>query len=427
MRDTTDMTIDLNMTPHKNCKVSYTLDNFQPVRSTFIGDEPLFFMDYEPAIEDDDEYDEFTMDFLEKAIGELKVLEEDRHSFASRSEKEDIQELFVQNATSIENSFSSENESQSIEDILEMMKNSRLAAALISHAEGFGIKFEDSTHVRTAFYDRDEGKIFLHPRLPLGDKINLLAMELRRHWQHRNGTLIDPLFFHPDQAILVNRVQAADIASNMVRIAWEMQLAGHDTSWNKMASSSMSDLAHSLAREAAIDFRSLNNGHAQKAVFETWFMSDRCCKFDKMIIQNMLSDHNGLVFGENMTASMNLTSQLIEKMGEMPYGKNYLTDMAHIVTSDPVFTDVRDRANANFLWFIKFERSFRESEQELQNTFSEHKGAVENTAHLRNEKVRSEQNETETIVQFPVKFERTDAGKASTGTDAQIIELGLPF
>ena len=34
--------------------------------------------------------------------------------------------------------------------------------------------------------------------------------------------------------------------------------------------------------------------------------------------------------------------------------------------TDPIFTDVRDRSNANFLWFIKFERSFKETEQELQ-------------------------------------------------------------
>ena len=34
---------------------------------------------------------------------------------------------------------------------------------------------------------------------------------------------------------------------------------------------------------------------------------------------------------------------------------------------DPIFADGRDRSNANFLWFVKFERSFRETEQELQS------------------------------------------------------------
>ncbi|HEY8963342.1 MAG TPA: hypothetical protein VIN59_02640, partial [Alphaproteobacteria bacterium] len=44
-------------------------------------------------------------------------------------------------------------------------------------------------------------------------------------------------------------------------------------------------------------------------------------------------------------------------------GKNYLTGLIEIILADPLFTEVRDRSNANFLWFIKFERSFRASEE----------------------------------------------------------------
>ena len=35
---------------------------------------------------------------------------------------------------------------------------------------------------------------------------------------------------------------------------------------------------------------------------------------------------------------------------------------------DAIFNEVRDRSNANFLWFVKFERSFRETEQHLQHS-----------------------------------------------------------
>jgi hypothetical protein len=54
-------------------------------------------------------------------------------------------------------------------------------------------------------------------------------------------------------------------------------------------------------------------------------------------------------------------------LGEQPFGKNYLAPYAQMIIEDPVFTEVRDRSNANFLWFIKFERSFRETEQALQS------------------------------------------------------------
>ena len=58
---------------------------------------------------------------------------------------------------------------------------------------------------------------------------------------------------------------------------------------------------------------------------------------------------------------------MITAMGEQPFGKNYLSQYARAIIEDPVFTEVRDRSNANFLWFIKFERSFRETEQALQS------------------------------------------------------------
>ncbi|MEE3322691.1 MAG: hypothetical protein VX196_02020, partial [Pseudomonadota bacterium] len=59
---------------------------------------------------------------------------------------------------------------------------------------------------------------------------------------------------------------------------------------------------------------------------------------------------------------------LVSKLGEYGFGKNYLQPYANVILNDPVFTEVRDRSNANFLWFIKFERSFKEAEQELQSS-----------------------------------------------------------
>jgi len=54
-------------------------------------------------------------------------------------------------------------------------------------------------------------------------------------------------------------------------------------------------------------------------------------------------------------------------LGEQPYGKNYLARFTDLIINDPLFTDVRDRSNANFLWFVKFEHAYNEAEQDLQN------------------------------------------------------------
>lgn len=426
MRDTTDTTIELNLAPRARCSVSYTINNAQPVRSTYIGDEPLFFMDYEPAIEE--ELDEHSLDFLEKSLGYMEqLMEEEKLSFANAREKEDIAQLFTENAESIAKTQDKKNANTSVEELKEIISKSRVASEFINFLTSNAISIEYSEHVRTAHYDRDSAKIFIHPHLPTTDKINLLSVEMRRVWQHKNGTLIDPLFFYPDQAILVNRAQAADVATIMIRIAWELQLSGYEDAWKRLEESSMSDLTHAMAREATLDFRSLNNGLAQGAVFEAWFMSDRCCKFDKMIIQNMLSDHNGLVFGENMSASMALTTELISALGTMPYGKNYLAGYTSMIMNDPVFGELRDRANANFLWFIKFERSFRESEQELQNTQSQNIGSATNADQYDQTMVGEDQNEKDTVVQLPVAFKNTENNNSSNGDGATIIEFNARF
>ena len=426
MRDTTDTTIELNLAPKAKCAVSYTLNNYQPVRSTFIGDEPLFFMDYEPAIEE--ELDEHSLDFLEKSLFHMEqLMEEERVSFSARQEKEDIGQLFAENASSITKSCDAKHANFTLDDLIQTISKSRMAEEFLNFAEANGIDIQYSQHVRTAYYDRDMGIILMHPYLPEADKINLLSMELRRVWQHKNGTLIDPLFFYPDQAILVNRAQAADIATIMIRIAWELQLSGYDTAWMRLEESSMNDLTHAMAREATLDFRSLNDGSAQGAVFETWFMSDRCCKFDKMIIQNMLSDHNGLVFGENMNASMALTADLIAKLGTMPYGKNYLSGYTTMIMNDPVFSEIRDRANANFLWFIKFERSFRESERDLQNSSTQNIGTAQNAVQTDETLVGEEPNEENRIIQLPVAFKHTEDKNEQSGSTANIIEFMARF
>jgi len=100
-------------------------------------------------------------------------------------------------------------------------------------------------------------------------------------------------------------------------------------------------------------------------MLEAWFLSERCRQQDKKIIQAMLADYNGYVFESN-SSSQNVTVELISSLGEMPFGKNYLSAHAATIMEDPVFAEVRDRSNANFLWFIKFERTFKETEQYLQ-------------------------------------------------------------
>lgn len=352
------------------CKVSYVLNNDQPVRSTIIGDQPLFYMDFDETLEDELN----SIDILERDLA-------DEGDFFSgcgfdcgygythteiETSPEKLIEDFQSNLESLVGEKKSENRTNGIEDVVEIIKTSRYAASLYEFAIEYGVKVEHSDQVRNAAYLREFGIIQINPNLYEEEQALLLGRELRRVWQHRKGVLIHPVTFHPDHAILVNRAQVADLTVSMVRIAWELQLGGYRGAWHRMENSSMADFARIFAREAFLDFRTLNNGLAMAVAFETWFISERCQVQDKILIQQMLSDDGGLMLDAE-ECSRAVTADLISGLGEVPYGKNYLAPYASTIIIDPLFTEVRDRANANFLWFIKFEKSFRETEQELQN------------------------------------------------------------
>ncbi len=363
------------MIQHRVCGVAYTINDYQPVICTHIGDQPLFYFDEEEIIEEEEGL--FDPEELGMLAHEIQVLKEELlgegYDTSTTYVEEKTMTSFVEFSENMEDVslksdfyLSDKEQSQRLDEIKSILQESRLASSYMNIAEKYGVEIMMSEQVEKAFYDRRSGKILIYPHMDMLDQIMLATRELRRHWQHRQGALINPLTFTPEHAILINRAQEADLCVSVIRTAWELQLAGKKDVWERVENSPLSDLARAFAREAFLDFRTINNGVAGAAVFEAWFLSERCRQNDRKIIQEMLADHNGYVF-ENDQSSHTVTSSLISALGEMPFGKNYLASHAHIIMDDPIFAEVRDRSNANFLWFIKFERTFKEAEQELHS------------------------------------------------------------
>ncbi len=370
MSNTTDNIFDFEATRTPGCRIAYALNNEQPVKCTYVSNQPLFYMDFEGEIEEDDSAC-FDFTAVEEGVTTLHErltggLERFGAASVDKDEAEKRTERFLDDLAFITQPYDEAgNQPVDMKFFEQTLRQSRLAASLLDFAASYETKLHYDAEISGATYDRGNGQIYVNPNLCREDQILLAARELRRVWQHRNGALINPLIFQPDQAILVNRAQIADLGVMTVRIAWELQLAGEKDIWDRLENSSMGDLARAFARESYLDFRTLNNGVAQSAVFESWFLSERCRHEDKKLIQLMLADYHGYVFDLEQS-SQNITAELIIALGSMPFGKNYLAPYVNTIMNDAIFTEVRDRSNANFLWFIKFERSFRETEQELQ-------------------------------------------------------------
>lgn len=357
------------------CRFAYTLNNTQPVRCTIIGDQPLFYMDFEGDIEEEFEdadafgADPFGIGAIEDGVAALKNRIMGLEAGLMSSESAQIRVAdFMDEAALIVAPLAQKEPGDLTFRLKALEKNlqaSRLAGAFLETAKAYGITLSFSAQTENAFYDREARMIYLNPHRDEATLLLLAVRELRRVWQHKNGALLHPLTFYPDQAILINRTQRADLSVAILRAAWELQLAGYKACWERLENSSLSDLTRAFAREAYLDFRTLNNGLAASAVFEAWFLSDRCRHEDRALIQQMLSDYQGYVF-DTEQVSRSVSADLIMALGSVPFGKNYLAPFVGTIAEDPLFAEIRDRSNANFLWFIKFERSFREAEQELQ-------------------------------------------------------------
>lgn len=346
------------------------MGNFTPVAiCNILGDQPLFYIDY---------VDQEEADFIEPSLAESGIPAD---FFADNIDELRRRMARLESASQHIDGYARENIEAAFEAAVENLKadpsltlealeagiaKSNIASALYAAAAAKGVTLCLSRQVDTALYDRDQKCVHVNPRLPVSMATLVVTKALRQAWQHISGTAIHPLHFSPEEAVLLNRIQQADLAVCSVRAAWEMNLSGDKSAWARILTVSSYDLAVGFAREAIADFRALNNGHAGHAAFERWFFSGRCKDVDRKLIQSMLADHHGLIF-ENAQVSKMVTNDIIAKTGELPQGKNYLSNLIEVILSDPLFTEVRDRSNANFLWFIKFERSFRTSEESLEH------------------------------------------------------------
>lgn len=401
---------EIKIWPLDNCRFAYTIGSGQPVRCSWISDQPLFYGDYEDALDDDDLIDDPVIEALERDISDLRYKTNAYDHVAKDfvEPENHIKSLFQADADFISKAY--QESDSNFSGFLELLHESRLASQFVSFAQLHGISIRETLEVMDAAYDKGSNTILIRPDLDIETKVLLTVRELRRMWQHRNGSGLHPLSVHPDYAVLMNRAQHADLAVSMVRVAWELQLAGSKEAWVRIENSTFSDLGRAFAREAIADFRSINNGMAARATFETWFLSERCRKADRSLIQQMLADYQGYVFSDNIETSRLITLDVIKALGKMPFGANYIDAVAFQLINDPVFTEVRDRSNANFLWFIKFERSFTETE----NAFAVKEALTRQTAD---------------IISFPAKrsvVSKENPNVRSADEAAEIIDIRRP-
>jgi len=362
-----------------------------------IGDQPLFYI--EDSVEEDAlSLDEMMMgDDLGFGAHDEKMLDEMRNKIKSYEKSAKL--LSAIEITSPEQEFDlflkNETTTLSLDNLIQFAGKSNNFNAYYNFIMANNIKISLTDTVESAFYDRETSCIMLNKNLNMNGAIMALMKSMRMAWTHKQGVLINPLAFQPEEAVLVNRIQAADSDIAIVAMLWDMKLAGETALWNNAMVGGYYDLCAAYAMEAMTDFRSIKSGLAARAAFEKWFISGRCKSYDRDIIQVMLGKHSDIQIG-HQDASRTVALDLIGSMGKRPEGQNYLSSIAVQIMNDGMYGDVRDRSNANFLWFVTFERRMAEMEQKLQGDESTEEKLVENVISLPQNNADKTTNDTDT-------------------------------
>ena len=320
-----------------------------------ISDQPMFYIDDSADADDNDAAD---IELLETIRNRIDAYDKTAKSLSRE------QTLTTQNQ--FDNAFNGGyQEPLDIDTLITECEKSDSLQKYIQLMDEYSIQFVADNTIQDVCYNRQIQTISYNPYLSVEKAVLGLSGAMRQAYLHKNGALINPLRFQPEDAVLVNRLHAADKKTFEIEIAWELRLSGNYEVWNLLMNGADHDLCTAYGVEAMSNFRSLKNGFAARMAFEKWFISGRCKLMDRTIIQIMLGNKIDLIFNDADTSRL-VATDLVAHMGNRPSGKNYLSSIVTTIMVDSMYTDVRDRSNANFLWFITFEKKMNEVEQELE-------------------------------------------------------------
>lgn len=244
-------------------------------------------------------------------------------------------------------------------DLLDMEKFSRILQldSMKELIQSRQIVFDDSIQ---NCCDILNNIIHINPRYSLEDCLKFTIYKLRKH---QLNSRYDRFKLSVEEAVVYNRSVEADCFVYLIRVLWEIKLSLIDREMFytfKESHKSLKDCFDTYEKEVSSNWTSLYNTKAFFDTFVAWFYveDDHMKSIDTATTQYALSDYANTISRSDYTLLFMSKIFIIK-------GKTYITKQ-FIDDKEAIFTEVRDRSNANFLWFIKFERAFSEAESEIE-------------------------------------------------------------
>ncbi len=244
------------------------------------------------------------------------------------------------------------------------------AGAIVRHAQeqNWQIGFSD-LHNGGFHIDIPAKKIFI-------DNFSLTPAALGRSLYFRNAFLISLIRalrdvwhedrtgsfeneYPPEQALMMERVRAADCDTFSVFVAWELRGAGNAEIWRHLLGSAEGDMAMIFVRFLERSPAALFDGTALAYVFRQWYADEeRVAACDHQTLETL--DDIVLALTEMGTESgclgqKELTPAAMEFLSVLPGGICYLAGLGRTIMTDPFFAGLNDPVNQTHLYHLMYD------------------------------------------------------------------------
>ncbi len=183
-----------------------------------------------------------------------------------------------------------------------------------------------------------------------------LVRALRDIWHESRHTPFENEY-GPEEALMLERVRAADCDTVTMLAAWELRGAGHAEVWRHLIGTAEGDMAMVFHRFLERDPSAFMNGAALAYAFRQWYADDsRVDGCDHEALESLddillaADDGYSKPFG-----TRKLAAEKIEALAVLPDGLGYLDGLGDLILKDPFFAGLRDEINQSHFFQLMYD------------------------------------------------------------------------
>lgn len=203
------------------------------------------------------------------------------------------------------------------------------------------------TRLKDGVYSYKDPVVILKSGLSDDNLLQALVHESQHLRHHLNAVGNPDRVLSQEQYILFYRAAEADAQANCTLVTWKLKEAGDPGPWKAAGDVGYRDICDAFEKTVTEDPSSLNDGRAQRAAFDAWFLkTERLAGYNKATVDHMIpfiKKGREEVFRDEGMKQAPLDASWLTKLESLS-AQPYLTGIgAREILSDGFYTQDMDK------------------------------------------------------------------------------------